>query len=445
MPQPTLSLTQGTYAGALEAEGGAEAFRGIPYAHTTRLHPPVPVHTDTRASPIDATRQGPTAIAPRSRLEAVMGRESDAGPQSEDAAVLSVYRPPLAHALPILFWIHGGGFSSGSSQASQYDGGRLARDAHAVVVCANYRLGLLGFIYDPEPSHQPTPAEAFGVQDLTAALEWVASNAGALGGDAGNITVLGQSAGGLLTAELLVLHPQLVARAIVQSSVANLLASVPQALAIRDVAASLVPAGQTLATITPEQALSVQAETAAALPALGLDLGPGFPFFPVLPPAAGPGGARSNPNPDVAPSSARPPVLVTYAANDGYMYGLAARAAGLREAEVEALPATALRTNAAWATASTDYAQFLRARGHAVALAEFVWRPRGSEFGAVHTIDVPLLFGTRAAWAGAPMLGGESWDEVDARGREVRRAWGGFARGVWPETIDGVLEVLEAA
>ncbi|WOO78174.1 Carboxylesterase [Vanrija pseudolonga] len=446
-PTPTLTLPQGTYAGGQHY--GAEYFRGVPYAGgVQRFRPPTRLTVDPRPSPIDARQQGPTPIAPPSRLSMVMGADRDSGPQSEEhSAVLSVYRPPGAAALPIFFWIHGGAFVSGSSQSSFYDGSRLARDANAVVVAVNYRLGALGFLYDPDTRHQPRPAESFGTLDLVAALEWVASHAAALGGDSGNITAFGQSAGGFLCAELLVLRPQLVARAIIQSSTASVLASVDDALAIRALAATFLPSGATFDTMSPEQAIAVHSQTAGALPAHNLDFGLGMPFFPVLPPSAGPGGGRPNHNPDVPGASdpRRVPVFVTYTANDGDVFRRMASQAGLSDAEIDALPPTALRSNPGWAAASVDYAHFLRQRGHAVSLAEWVWRPAGSAFGAVHTIDVPLLLGTQEAWAGTPMLGSESWDEVDAKGKVVRQAWGAFARGVWPASIDGVLDVLEEA
>ncbi len=125
-----------------------------------------------------------------------------------------------APRLPVMVWIHGGGFSTGSGSLDVYSGGNLAR-LGAVVVTINYRLGPLGFLAHPELSKEdPSGASGnYGLLDQIAALEWVRDNVAAFGGDPSNVTVFGESAGGMSICDLMVSPPAegLFARAIVQS------------------------------------------------------------------------------------------------------------------------------------------------------------------------------------------------------------------------------------
>ena len=207
---------------------GVAAFRGIPYAASPagglRFRPPRP-HPGWDGVR-DGTRPGPSAPQGRSRLEAIMGpREPD---WDEDGCLnLNVWTPAPALAegappRPVLLWFHGGAWSSGSGGWDWYDGARLAAAGGIVVVTANYRLGPLGYLWldhgDPEPG-DPDAADNLGSRDQAAALEWVAGNIAAFGGDAGTITVGGQSAGAH-AALALALDPAtsgLVRRVILQS------------------------------------------------------------------------------------------------------------------------------------------------------------------------------------------------------------------------------------
>lgn len=144
---------------------------------------------------------------------------------SEDCLTLNVWAPPFGPSdvpqkkLPVMLWIHGGGNSLGS--ASFYDAGHLATSQNVIVVSAQYRLGPLGWFHHPAlRGSSPEDASGnYGTLDLIAALEWVRDNASAFGGDPGNVTIFGESAGGLNTYSLL-LSPRakgLFHRAIVQS------------------------------------------------------------------------------------------------------------------------------------------------------------------------------------------------------------------------------------
>jgi para-nitrobenzyl esterase len=127
----------------------------------------------------------------------------DVGEQSEDCLYLNVYAPAGARPgdrKPVLVWIHGGGYVIGSGSQAVYDGSRLVRRGDVVVVTINYRLGTLGYMdLGEQAGADPNP----GVQDQIAALRWVQENADAFGGDPGNVTIFGESAGGMSVGTLL--------------------------------------------------------------------------------------------------------------------------------------------------------------------------------------------------------------------------------------------------
>jgi para-nitrobenzyl esterase len=119
-------------------------------------------------------------------------------PSSEDCLFLNVWSPSETRdgKLPVMVWIYGGGFQQGSAANPVFDGSRLAARG-VVVVSVNYRVGIFGFMAHPELSAE-SPQHAsgnYGLLDIVAGLEWVKHNAAAFGGDAGNVTVFGQSAG----------------------------------------------------------------------------------------------------------------------------------------------------------------------------------------------------------------------------------------------------------
>ncbi len=204
----TISTDKGSVAGASADE--VDRFLGIPYAAppvgTGRWQPPAPAAAWT------GTR---SATSPGSRCLQFGG---DTGPgMSEDCLYLNVYTP--AHRknrpLPVLFWIHGGGFSSGSGDTQ--DGSLIARTDDVVVVTINYRLGVFGFLGLPGLSKQG--AGNYGLLDQQAALRWTQRNIGASGGDASRVTIAGLSAGGHSVCALLASPPArgLFSGAIIQS------------------------------------------------------------------------------------------------------------------------------------------------------------------------------------------------------------------------------------
>lgn len=191
--RPETATAQGTLRGI--THDGAVAFRGIPYAASPvgelRFRPPAVHPRWTRVR--DASEPGPSVPQCESRLSNVNG-PSPVDWDEDGCLSLNVWVPEVAitdrRPRPVLFWIHGGGFSSGSGGWSLYDGSRLAADGDIVVVTINYRLGALGYLWLPEVG-----AGNIGPQDQIAALRWVYDNIASFGGDPTAITVGGQSAG----------------------------------------------------------------------------------------------------------------------------------------------------------------------------------------------------------------------------------------------------------
>jgi para-nitrobenzyl esterase len=157
-------------------------------------------------------------------------------PQSEDCLYLNVWSPGLDDARrPVLIWIHGGAFNVGSGSQPPYDCRKLAKRGNAVVVTLNYRLGALGFLNLNEVTKGRIPAMGNeGLLDQIAALKWVRDNIAAFGGDPGNVTVFGESAGGMSIGCLLTM-PQaggLFHKAILQSCVGGIPAT-PLGMAVK--------------------------------------------------------------------------------------------------------------------------------------------------------------------------------------------------------------------
>jgi len=208
---------------------GTWSFSGVPYAASPagrrRWRPPGPVEPWSGIRECD--RFGSVAHQTPMEIEAFMGGEPEAG--SEDCLSLNIWTPGVdgGHR-PVMVWVHGGSFVSGSGSGGMYRGGRLAREGDVVVVTINYRLGLLGFLAHPvfeDPDQTWLDGERWsgfgnwGLADQIAALCWVRDNIAAFGGDAGKVTLFGESAGGMSVSALLGASAAkgLFHRAIVQS------------------------------------------------------------------------------------------------------------------------------------------------------------------------------------------------------------------------------------
>lgn len=217
-PKPvktSAGLTTGVRTGAVTV------YKGLPYAA-----PPVGAHRwQSPQPPLSwdgvkvASSYGPPCAQP-----ALRGRAEVSNISSEDCLYLNIWAPQSASPLPVMVWIHGGGFQNGMGSSPTYDGSLLAAQG-VVVVTINYRLGVFGFLAHRELSAESPRRSSgnYGLEDQIAALRWVAENIRAFGGDPSNVTIFGQSAGGASVMDLLV-SPQsrgLFSKAIIQSGAAR--------------------------------------------------------------------------------------------------------------------------------------------------------------------------------------------------------------------------------
>ena len=194
-PDPVVKIDSGMLQGV--RQDGLMVFKGIPYAAPPigdlRWRPPVEAKPWPGIRP--ATKFGFDCEQTRRSWD--VGRPD--AQMSEDCLTLNIWAPSkrLAKGAPVMFWIHGGSFTAGSSAQPVYDGAKLAARG-IVVVTINYRLGRFGFFAHPALTREAAgqPVGNFGLMDQLAALQWVQRNIRAFGGDPHNVTIFGESAGG---------------------------------------------------------------------------------------------------------------------------------------------------------------------------------------------------------------------------------------------------------
>jgi para-nitrobenzyl esterase len=197
-----------TAAGSVQGfiHHGIYTWRGIPYAHADRFMPPQKVqpwqgvrlalsYGNICPQPVSAELREPQTFISDTRF----------WPASENCQYVNVWSPaPDGKKRPVMVWIHGGGFFSGSSnELPVYDGTNLSRKGDVVVVSLNHRLNSLGFLDLAAYGDAYRQSANVGMLDIVAALQWVHDNIAAFGGDPGNVTIFGQSGGGAKVATLL--------------------------------------------------------------------------------------------------------------------------------------------------------------------------------------------------------------------------------------------------
>lgn len=201
----TAKTADGILEGVISPDGKVRTFKGIPYAAPPvgplRWKPPQPVQ------PWEGIRKAvefpPRAMQGRIYSDMIF---HDSGP-SEDCLYLNIWIPEANRPegkLPVMVWIHGGGFVAGASSEPRQDGGDLCKKG-VIVVSFNYRMGVFGFLALPELSKESehNASGDYGLLDQVAALEWVKANIAAFGGDPDNVTIFGESAGSFSVSALM--------------------------------------------------------------------------------------------------------------------------------------------------------------------------------------------------------------------------------------------------
>jgi para-nitrobenzyl esterase len=194
-----VAIDGGAIAGKWVANAAVKAWLGVPFAAPPlgdlRWKPPQPVAPwqGVRA----ATEFGPQCLQGKATPGSVYFEYSGGDlPMSEDCLSLNVWAPAEARNAPVMVWIYGGGFQVGASSRPTFNGAGLAARG-VVVVSMNYRVGVLGFLAHPDLTAESAQHASgnYGLLDQVAALHWVKRNVAKFGGDPGNVTIFGQSAG----------------------------------------------------------------------------------------------------------------------------------------------------------------------------------------------------------------------------------------------------------
>lgn len=423
-------------------------YRGIPYGNAGRFEPPAPARAWTTV--LDATHPGPRAV------QVTPEHEKDtavAGPMvqyfaggdpkalrlpvernSEDCLVLNVVTPtPDAGGRPVMVYVHGGGFDSGSGQPVTW-ATRMVREQDVVLVGVNHRLNVFGFLHLEDLDASFAGSGNAGMLDLVLALRWVRDNIAAFGGDPDNVTVFGESGGGAKISALLAMPDAagLFHRAAIQSG--SRLGAFSREQATRQAEELLAVLGcvpAELRTLPAEQLL--EAATTSRFAASPVIDGRALPRAPF--------------EPDAPDTAVAVPLLLGHCLDEMSMF-----VAGLSEQELVSrtrLPGEVLdRLESAYTTAfpslsrrrnlvrilsdqtfgNAVHAQAERKAVQPAPVHKYVFTAEppllGGALGAFHTAELPLV------------LGVVRYEEMDALSRLLAGAWASFARTGDPSSGD---------
>jgi para-nitrobenzyl esterase len=198
MENATVNVTGGLIKGYASADGAVKIYKGIPYAADTggqnRFRAPQDVKPWDGVK--DCTNWGNSAVQTPQDPFMMWTEEFIISNKvySEDCLNLNVWTAGTTEKKPVIMFIHGGGYTSGGSSCDVYDGEAIARKG-VVFVTVNYRVGIFGFLASSQLQKENDGYGNFAVLDLVKALEWIRNNIGRFGGDPGNVTIMGQSAG----------------------------------------------------------------------------------------------------------------------------------------------------------------------------------------------------------------------------------------------------------
>ncbi|MCQ2147812.1 MAG: carboxylesterase family protein [Bacteroidales bacterium] len=349
-------------------------YRGIQYALAGRFSQPI---LSSRLSSLSEI-EGKPIICPQnpSRLDAVLGGFVSDETQGEDCLRLSVYTPDTEGIHPVLVWIHGGAYLTGSGLFQKYSCEDLSKRGNIVVVSISYRLGALGFLYDKEKG-----IENLGLQDQVCALHWVKENIELFGGDPEDVTLMGQSAGAYsILNHIATVKEPLFKKAILFSS--------PFINGSRKMVGNisrkfLKVLGKDMMEASVEEILTSQAfiEKSSF----------GMPFSSV-------NEAILSPK-SITPSLET--VVLFCQKHDARPF-------------FPVRPIAAILTSVLFRKPMFRYASFLRSKGVKASAGVLSWR-EDSKAGAVHCTELPLLFGSWNDWKDAPFMEGVSEEEFQQK------------------------------
>jgi para-nitrobenzyl esterase len=467
---PIVETASGKLRGAMVE--GVAAFRGVPYGASTaganRFMPPRPVAPWSGVrDALDYSGQAPQGTRGPQRAElANFSGPPDASPETEDCLTLNVWTPAADSAAqrPVMVWLHGGAFSYGSSNSLRLQGMRLCKRGDVVVVTVNQRLNIFGHLdLSQFGGAEYAQSGNAGALDMIAALQWVRDNIAAFGGDAGRVTIFGESGGGGKVSTLLAMPAArgLFHRAIVQSGAAVRLRTRERAASLTE--AVLRELGLTRASVAELHAVPMGRLRASIGPALrAFDPTPRplldrYPFGPVVDGTLLP---RQPFDPDATPVSADIPLIIGDCAHESSLFlahddkvwhrtltedelqSRVATVAGPRTDDVLALyrrlqpngtPAERListLTDCNFRIRSLLLAERKAVQAAPVWMYAFAWQTPlfDGRLGTPHAIDVPFTFDTLEFTNATDRSAG-----AHAVAATMSGAWAAFAHGGAPQ------------
>ncbi|PWD50983.1 carboxylesterase [Serinibacter arcticus] len=417
----------GRWRGLADPAAGVVRYRNLRYARADRFAAPVLVPPGEEVNdPFSPVIACPQTADPVGDMATVMRDVR----LTEDCQVATVTVPDdLApgERLPVMVWIHGGSYVSGAGDLAIYDAAALAREGRVAVVNLTYRLGTFGFLGgDGRPAN-------LGLLDLVVGLRWVQEAIAELGGDPGNVTVFGQSAGADAAAHLMVADGTegLFRRLVLQSGPFGIRGRREKLLRAARGVVGEVPVGATTADVL---ALKGSVQRAA----LRFGLRAGMPFAPEY--GAAPLPAEAEAEAEWRRRADEVEVMIGWTSDEAafFLGGLPAqvkqRLTGTRTGAAARRVLVRSLTDAIYRRPGARFADLLGSA--VVARYEVQWVPPGNRAGSMHAIELPLLFPAARAWRGMTMLGTLDTARLVEIGAPLRAAWTAFARGEGAPTGD---------
>lgn len=359
-------------------------FKGIKFASAERFGHPVPMPDLETIDGLDC--ENTICPQPISGLSRFYGLQTEYEEQSEDCLRLTIYTPDTSASLPVLIWIHGGSYMTGSGQYVRYDASDFAQSEQIVVVNISYRLGMLGFM----------GGDNLALEDQKCAMEWVRRNIHLFGGDYSRTTVMGQSAGAhSLLCHIADSESRLFSKAILMS--APFISKTKRSMKrLTEKFLKALPC--TASEADMQQILRAQSIATRTI----------LPSMPIAPVCSG----LTNPE-NIAPGLKK--VILMYQRDDAAVFSPSKYLTRAITKVVFESPAKRLARN-------------LRKRGIDTQVVERTWGHDTTRFGAIHFMEIPLLFGDWELWKKGSFLDGISDSEYAAESERFRKFIGDFVK-----------------
>ncbi len=328
-------------------------------------------------------------------------------------------------ALPVMVFLHGGSYVNGAGDAPIHDPAVLVRDERVIVVSVTYRLGLFGFLGSADGRPDGRPAN-LGLLDQVEALRWVQRNIAAFGGDPGNVTAFGESAGADAVVHLMVADGAqgLFRRAIVQSAPFGITRGrEAMAAAMAEEAADIPDDAPVAEVVSHYPRVSARARAFGLLAGMPFGLQYGYSPLP------------AEDDLDAAWAAVARDVEVLVGTNSRETSFFVSEVPAVARLATLPVVGRALVEGVVRATTwriytrgTRRFATQHRTAGGRATRYTISWGAPGTGLAGAHTIDLALLFPHPGIWERSPLGAGLTYDQVEAAGRPVRRVWAEFAR-----------------